>query len=233
MQTRRQKQSRQCGPVCGPVWHLIAIYACYVSAILIMRKMMELDREVSGSLNISDPTKTKKIVILISHHSCGQIRRREENSGFCVGKQILMQCNNCCEWFGSFWAWPCPTLLRVKHTCRVVVIILYILNLALSTWYLLLVSNFFWFDSPTHIDYFYDIWLANELSMYAFSFFTFQWNWTSTSLPSQFFVIRLTCMNHPPSRQLTSTCNLIVLPLRNVFLFYMLLMLTSACFVIG
>lgn len=90
MQTRRQKQSRQCGPVCGPVWHLIAIYACYVSAILIMRKMMELDREVSGSLNISDPTKTKKIVILISHHSCGQIRRREENSGFCVGKQILL-----------------------------------------------------------------------------------------------------------------------------------------------
>lgn len=150
-------------------------------------------------------------------------QKEEENSGFCVGKQILL-------WFGSFWAWQCPTLVRVKHPCRIVVIRL---NLALSTWYLLLVSNFFWFDSPTHIDYFYDIWLANELSMYAFSFFTFQWNWTSTSLPSQFFVIRLTCMNHPPSRQLTSTCNLIVLPLRNVFLFYMLLMLTSACFVIG
>lgn len=87
MQTRRQKQSRQCGPVCGPVWHLIAIYACYVSAILIMRKMMELDREVSGSLNISDPTKTKKIVILISHHSCGQIRRRKRIVDFVLANR--------------------------------------------------------------------------------------------------------------------------------------------------
>ncbi|KHN17424.1 hypothetical protein glysoja_026967 [Glycine soja] len=72
------------------VWTSLASdsYLCMLClGILIMRKMMELDREVSASLNTSDPTKTKKIVILISHHSCGQIRRRKRIVDFVLANR--------------------------------------------------------------------------------------------------------------------------------------------------